>query len=384
MTVAQQPHQYQHRILLVTVGMTPQIVTETLYKLAVQNQPAFIPTEVHLITTRQGANSATLALLGVQNNQGEFQKLVRDYNLPDIQFNKDNIHIIKDTEGQFIDDNQSNEHNRIAANFITRKIKQFTSLKDSSLHVSLAGGRKTMSYYAGYALSLYGRSQDRLSHIMVDKAFQNNANFFYPPPEPARIDINNHYYSTDDARIILSDIPFVRMQQHIPNALLEGDEGFNETVEKIQRFSGSPSINISLSEKKLTLNGIPIVLTDMQYAFYVWLCQRKKSEDPDIFFDQTNYIPEYKEVFSHLFGANSAEIDKIDNAHHATEKKDGKLKRFAYQKEYFRPHRTRLEGRIKKQLGNKFAEPFLIKTTEENNSVSYQIALEADAIYITR
>ena len=44
---------FPRRILLAVSGLTPQIVTETLYALAVIQKPAWIPTEVHLITTLQ-------------------------------------------------------------------------------------------------------------------------------------------------------------------------------------------------------------------------------------------------------------------------------------------------------------------------------------------
>jgi CRISPR-associated protein (TIGR02584 family) len=50
-----QPHAYPRRILLAVIGMTQQILTETLYTLAVDSDPAFVPTEIHLITTAQGA-----------------------------------------------------------------------------------------------------------------------------------------------------------------------------------------------------------------------------------------------------------------------------------------------------------------------------------------
>ena len=44
------------RILLCVSGMSPQIVTETLYALACARSPAWIPDEIHLISTRDGAN----------------------------------------------------------------------------------------------------------------------------------------------------------------------------------------------------------------------------------------------------------------------------------------------------------------------------------------
>jgi len=35
------------------------------------------------------------------------------------------------------------------------------------LHVSLAGGRKSMRFFAAYALSLWGRDIDRLTHVLA-------------------------------------------------------------------------------------------------------------------------------------------------------------------------------------------------------------------------
>ncbi|MCL2345013.1 MAG: hypothetical protein FWC58_04070 [Desulfobulbus sp.] len=53
-------HRYPRRILLTVTGMTPQIVTETLYALIHPQPPAaaFVPTEIHLITTSSEARSA--------------------------------------------------------------------------------------------------------------------------------------------------------------------------------------------------------------------------------------------------------------------------------------------------------------------------------------
>ena len=49
-----------HRILLAVTGLTPQIVTETLYALACREADPWVPHEIHLITTATGAESARL------------------------------------------------------------------------------------------------------------------------------------------------------------------------------------------------------------------------------------------------------------------------------------------------------------------------------------
>ncbi len=53
----------RRRILLAVTGLSPQIVTETLYALAVTADPPWLPTEVHVITTVTGYREAELNLL---------------------------------------------------------------------------------------------------------------------------------------------------------------------------------------------------------------------------------------------------------------------------------------------------------------------------------
>ena len=39
-----------------------------------------------------------------------------------------------------------------------------------------------MGFYVGYALSLFGRAQDRLSHVLVPPPYESRKDFFYPRP----------------------------------------------------------------------------------------------------------------------------------------------------------------------------------------------------------
>ena len=73
---AAKPAGFQRRVLLAVSGLTPQIVTETLYALAADEHAPFVPTEVHLITTAEGARRAELSLLS--DDLGWFHKLCAD------------------------------------------------------------------------------------------------------------------------------------------------------------------------------------------------------------------------------------------------------------------------------------------------------------------
>lgn len=51
------PENYPRRVLLAATGMSPQILTETCYSIAVAATPTFIPTKIHLLTTERGKRS---------------------------------------------------------------------------------------------------------------------------------------------------------------------------------------------------------------------------------------------------------------------------------------------------------------------------------------
>ena len=176
------PASYRRRILLAVTGLTPQIVTETLYALAVKGTPRWVPTGIRIITTRQGAEKAERMSL-----PAELQRLCGDYDLPEAAFGVDDIRIIKSPNGKPLDDILDEDDNAAVADFITEEVRKLTADPESSLHVSIAGGRKTMGFYVGYALSLFGRGQDRLSHVLVPPAFESQPEFFYPGPAPPPI-----------------------------------------------------------------------------------------------------------------------------------------------------------------------------------------------------
>nr|CAA6825505.1 MAG: CRISPR-associated protein, Csx3 family [uncultured Thiotrichaceae bacterium] len=370
-----EPYTFKRRVLLVVTGKTPQIVTETLYKLAVGNEPVFIPTEIHLVTTAEGAKSAKVALLGVGEQEGKFQQFCRDFALTEICFTENFIHVIEDQlHGEFLNDAQSTLHNEVASDFITQVIQELTQDEDSALHVSIAGGRKTMSYYAGYALSLYGRMQDRLSHVLVNEPFQNNREFFYPPPSPVSLEVDNEYFSTDDARIILADIPYVRMRYHVPDGLLNGKAGFQETVEKIQRFVEPESLAIRFKQRVLVLNNVPVKIPAADCAFYSWMAQRALDKTGALCLDDDAFMDDYLAVYARVVGAHSGMYERAESV--------ALKKGVKEQKDWFFQRKGKVHKLIEAELGKRLAQPFLIETVDKSGKAAYQLKLAAESIAI--
>ena len=139
-----QPHQFAKRVLLTICGLTPQIVTETIFALATQQTPAFVPTEVKLVTTLDGAKRAIDTLL---HNDRWFFRLCEEYSLPKIEFSEESIVILRNSQVVELRDIRTVEDNEVAANQIVEQVRNLVNDPESALHVSTPRGSEDHSLF---------------------------------------------------------------------------------------------------------------------------------------------------------------------------------------------------------------------------------------------
>jgi CRISPR-associated protein (TIGR02584 family) len=312
------PHQFPKRILLATIGLVPQVVTETVYALATEPEAAFVPTDVHIITTNEGAHRVRLALLDPRD--GKWRLLAADLGMPSLAgaLQPENIHIIKDRNGETLDDIVDLDQNAAAADTITRIVADLTRDPDAALYVSIAGGRKTMGFLLGYALSLFGRAQDRLSHILVDSPFEQHPEFFYPPNPPRVLfDRQQRPVSTADARLHLAEIPMVRLRHGLPQAMLAGEVSYSETVQSLSEQFHPPSLRISLIDRTVQCQGRPIPLSDILIAWYaLFAARRLEHADPYEAALARDVVPRdiFLDLYAQLVGQESGAFENTETA----------------------------------------------------------------------
>lgn len=264
---------YKKRILLAAVGLSPQVVTESIYALYEAGGIDNVPTEVHVVSTTEGAERTALALLS--QDPGWFHRLLKDYQLPPIKFADDHIHVICSESGEPLDDIRSLADNRAAADSIVRLVKQFTDDENAALHVSIAGGRKTMGFLLGYALTLYGRKQDRLSHVLVDQAFESAWEFFYPTPYSRTITVSgNRLVDTSKATVLLADIPVVSLRRNLPQHLINADTRYEDVVHAAREVLSAPSIKIDAKQRFIIASGVKLAIPSSQLALLAVFARR--------------------------------------------------------------------------------------------------------------
>lgn len=267
------------RILVCVTGLSPQIVTETLFALAVAAPTPWIPDEIRLITTQRGADNARLSLLS--DHPGWFHQLLKDWGLPPIAFDAAHIEVLRDSAGRALDDIRDDRDNQFAADGIAHLIRQLTEDEHSEIHASIAGGRKTMGFFMGYAMSLWGRPQDKLSHVLVSAPFESQPEFFYPTPTARVIQPRERGQDPLDAstaKVWLGDIPFVRLRKLLPPSLKAESTGFAQAVAAANRALDQIDLEIDIAQACVRINQQRIALPPMQWgllSLLAWRCQQQ-------------------------------------------------------------------------------------------------------------
>ncbi len=363
---------YPQRILLAVTGLSPQVVTETLYALAVGVERPWVPTEIHLITTREGATRARLSLFS--EHPGWLPRLLSDYDLPPVRFGNDEIHVLAGPDGQPLDDIRTHADSRVAADQICGWVRGLCADPDSQLHASIAGGRKTMGYYLGYALSLFGRPQDRLSHVLASEPFESSWDFFYPSPASRVMTTrDNKLVDAADAQVTLADIPFIRVRGGLPRRLLEGSASFIETVDAAQRALAPPELEIDLAAQHIRAAGEPIALPPAQLAFYLMLAERRRAGADGLRWDDPNVAELYLRTYCRLVGDLSGDLERVEAALAA-----------GMTKEYFEQRKSQTNKAISDALGPQLAAAYLIQAQGARPRTRFGLELDPAAIRLIR
>jgi len=271
-------------ILLAVTGLSPQVMTETIYALH-QNYQTL--DEIHIITTRTGKEKIYSELIG--GNKGHFYKYLEEYGFKknQILFNHSHVHVISDEYGNELEDiSTAYDNERLLEKCLELAFK-FTADENTAVFFSVAGGRKTMSSCLTLAAQLYGRPQDRLYHVLVSPEFENNRDFFYPHRKSRKIKLFDrkgqpYYKETKFADVSLVHIPFISIRHLLSPDQLKGPEDPGTLMLSLVKEK-EPSLTVDLPAKKISYKNIELDMMPSHMALYAFFALQKKEcrEDQD-------------------------------------------------------------------------------------------------------
>jgi CRISPR-associated protein (TIGR02584 family) len=200
-TVSRIDAAYKQRVLIVLVGMSPAVLTETIWALATLDESErFIPTCVKVITTGAGKRKLIDQVLTPKpwrtGSASVFDRLcAQPIGLPRLPFAEGDILVPQDGEGSEYKDAHAAPELEAMSDLILETVRGYTGSPETVVYVSLAGGRKSMAHYAGQVMTAVGRPQDRLLHVIVTPSrLERCAKFFFP--DTTQIE---PYQTTNDA-----------------------------------------------------------------------------------------------------------------------------------------------------------------------------------------
>ena len=254
--------------LITMVGMSPAVVTETVYQLDKENNT---PDEVIAITTQEGAEEIKKKLLQKNDGESVWDRLNAQLHHP-VKFGPANIRIIPDDEAGFSTDINNTNSNNIMADYLLNQLTGYTEKEDSRISFSIAGGRKSMSAMGALVMTLVGRLEDKMYHILVNHPFDfpNLKPQFYFP-EPGKIhefknkdgEIEKH--NSTDALLCLGEVPFLRCRYWFDEKGIPRKNYMN----MVDSFN-SNQVQIVLNTKKhsITINEQEVKLPEMSFYLY--------------------------------------------------------------------------------------------------------------------
>jgi CRISPR-associated protein (TIGR02584 family) len=293
-------------VLLAVTGMSPAILTETIWALAYpaagSGEEPVLPHRVIVLTTTVGRReiesglftplpqlggvSAWEALRTALAAEGhKLQGRLRFGTTPD------DVRVFTTAGGTSgrtveLDDIRTPADNEAAANFILEQVRGLVEDPDKTVIASLAGGRKTMGALLYSCFSLIGRDGDRLTHVLVSEPFDQMRGFFFPgQPGGELAHREGGFFQPSAARLELADVPFVPLRQLFRRELGRSAGGFMRLVEACragvrERLGELVRLTIERSRPEIEVNGQRLKLAPREQLLLLFLANRAKNGEP--------------------------------------------------------------------------------------------------------
>lgn len=285
------PGSYPNRALFLLVGLTPQVISETVFALTRPGATQFMPTTIRIFTTGAGEEAIHTHLL--EWHPDPWRALIRDYSLETLpQLDRACITLLEDGAGNALEDIHDRDALLAAGTLVLEALREVIASPEgpsTAIHLSIAGGRKSMGTLAAQAMSLVGRDQDRLSHVLISPPFEDAPEFFFPPRRAQYMHVrvppsrpgDTATWTLEDAskaRVELADIPFLRVGALLPAKVRSrmGSASFTKLVSQAQDALSLPRVVISLSTTTAHAANRAFKMGFKALAFFVALARRRE------------------------------------------------------------------------------------------------------------
>jgi CRISPR-associated protein (TIGR02584 family) len=307
-------------VLLAVTGMSPAILTETAWALAQENPPV-LPDRIAVLTTTAGKEQIERELFTPQpdfNDQCGWDCLreklqERGHDVKGrLRFDPaSDLRILtrwdeSSHRNLFLSDIRTADDNEAVADCILEFVRSIVESPDTRLIASIAGGRKTMGALLYACMTLVGREDDRLTHVLVNEPFDDarlSPRFYFPEQSSAELATpENKTVRAAEAHIDLADVPFVPLRNLFARELGRMPGRFSALVaqcsEGIRKRAGNRvKLVVHRSRPEIEVNGIRVKLSPKEQLLALFLADRSRKAQPAFaaYKEAENSLNEYQE-----------------------------------------------------------------------------------------
>lgn len=271
--------QHKRIILVSAMGTSPAVLTNMVWGLAHQKH-SIVPDEIVVFITKSGKELLIQRLFddGVWNEMRSNLKREKIEIDGKLVFGATSIRVIPDAEGNEIEDLRTGDDNLRAADFMLSQLRQYTEDSETELHVSIAGGRKTISALLFSCMTLLGREQDKVYHVLLPPVFEQGVEppFFFPEPGVTyTAKATGKKYKANKVQSELFEVPFVRMRGWYQDKFKDIPPSYRTLISKVQTIAPPavtyPEIEIDAWNGWATLNGQQVPMSRPCFAMLLLL-----------------------------------------------------------------------------------------------------------------
>jgi CRISPR-associated protein (TIGR02584 family) len=270
-------------VFLSVVGTTPAVLTETIYALVTRPEP-IVPDRIIAVTSADGRDVLNEQLFkrGNWNQLRDFLIQKRGVSPKKLLFGQigESVRVFPSGDRtRELDDIRTIEDNEAVAEFLMEVVRGFVENESIRLVASLAGGRKTTSALLHSVMTLLGRSDDLLTHIIVDEPWPSFRDFFFPGCRGEFKDpVSGKRLKSDDAVLHLAEVPFVPLRYLFARDLQRCAGSYvrlmNQLRARTMNLEDELTVKVDRNGGEVRINDRLVRLGPNEFLFYLYFAKR--------------------------------------------------------------------------------------------------------------
>jgi CRISPR-associated protein (TIGR02584 family) len=281
-------------VLIAVTGLSPAVLTETIWALAKDPAQPVIPDKIIVLTTMTGEQKLKDQLFGPDELWLTLRRQLLGKNHADdprLDFSDtpDRIRVFTRKSGGKrvqLDRMDTKEETEAVGDCLVEELWNWVGRPDTRVLASISGGFKTMSALLYAAMTVIGGQQDRILHVLVNEPYDGNTKplFFWPKQpaqdlvtiRPGKLPVGASVPAAK-AKLVLTDVEFPPLRRFF------GDYGFKEAPSFSALVGRSRSEVIAIAPPVISslvlhpetftaeVNGLPLSVSKTEFCILWFL-----------------------------------------------------------------------------------------------------------------